>query len=85
MPQIRLNLLTLGLYLSRKYEASAEAAKRAVRSHPEYPLPYHRGLVDEGSLEVYYIGEQEGLLLIELPHQAMSRRWRVWVPKSAVA
>ena len=40
MPQIRLNLLTLGLYFSRKYEASAEAAKRAVRSHPEYPLPY---------------------------------------------
>src|SRR5215813_9284166 len=30
----------LGLYFSRKYEASAEAAKRAVRSHPEYPLPY---------------------------------------------
>ena len=45
----------------------------------------HRGLVDEGGLEVYYIGEQENLLLIELPHQAMSGRWRVWVPKSAVA
>jgi adenylate cyclase len=40
MPQARLNLLALGLYFSRKYEASAEAAKRAVRSHPEYPLPY---------------------------------------------
>jgi adenylate cyclase len=40
MQQIRLNLLTLGLYFSRKYEASAEVAKRAVRLNPEYPLPY---------------------------------------------
>jgi adenylate cyclase len=40
MPQVRLNLLTLGLYFSRKYEASAEVAKRAVRLNPEYPSPY---------------------------------------------
>ena len=36
----RLNLLTMGLYFSRQYEAAAEAAKRAVRANPEYPLPY---------------------------------------------
>jgi len=36
----RLNLLTMGLYFSGKYEAAAEAAKRAVRSNPEYLLPY---------------------------------------------
>jgi len=40
MPQVRLNLLTLGLYFSRKYEASAEVAKRALRLNPEYPLTY---------------------------------------------
>ena len=40
MPQVRLNLLTLGLYFSRKYEASAEVAKRALRLNPEYPSPY---------------------------------------------
>jgi len=40
MQQIRLNLLTLGLYFSRKYEASAEVAKRAVHLNPEYPLTY---------------------------------------------
>ena len=39
----RLNLLTMGLYFSGKYEAAAEAATQAVRSHPEYPLP-HRWL-----------------------------------------
>jgi adenylate cyclase len=36
----RLNNLALGLYFSGEYEAAVEAAKRAVRSYPEYPLPY---------------------------------------------
>ena len=44
----------------------------------------HRGYLDERSLEVTYIGEQDGLLLVELPRQSMSGRWRVWVSKSAV-
>jgi len=37
---VRLNELTLGLYLSGEYEGAVEAAKRAIRSNPEYPLPY---------------------------------------------
>jgi len=36
----RLNNLALGYYFYREYEAAAEAARRAVRSNPEYPLPY---------------------------------------------
>jgi adenylate cyclase len=36
----RLNLLALGLYLSGEYKAAVEAAKRAVRSNPHYPLAY---------------------------------------------
>jgi adenylate cyclase len=36
----RLNLLALGLYFCRKYEAAIEAAKRAIRSNPDYPPPY---------------------------------------------
>jgi adenylate cyclase len=36
----RLNLLTMGLYFSHEYEAAAEAAKRTIRSNPDYPLPY---------------------------------------------
>lgn len=35
-----MNNLALGLYFSGEYEAAVEAAKRAVRSYPEYPLPY---------------------------------------------
>jgi len=37
---IRFNNLAVGLYLSGEYGAAAEAARRAVRSNPEYPLPY---------------------------------------------
>jgi adenylate cyclase len=36
----RLNQLALGLYFSREYEAAVEAAKRTIRSYPDYPLPY---------------------------------------------
>ena len=36
----RLNYVAIGLYFSREYEAAVEAAKRAIRSYPEFPLPY---------------------------------------------
>jgi len=36
----RLNLLALGLYFSGDYKAAIAAAKRALRTNPEYPLPY---------------------------------------------
>ncbi len=36
----RLNQIALGLYLSREYEAAVEAAKRAIRSYPDYPNTY---------------------------------------------
>jgi hypothetical protein len=52
-----------------------------------HPSPTSCGLsqVDERSLEAAYIGERAGLLLVELPRESLSGRWRVWVPKSAVA
>jgi adenylate cyclase len=37
---VRLNQITLGLYFSREYEAAVEAAKRTIRSYPEYPNTY---------------------------------------------
>ena len=45
----------------------------------------HQGEIDERGIEVDYIGETEGLLLIELPRRTLSGRWRVWVPISTVA
>ena len=46
----------------------------------------HRGYVDhQGSLEVYYIGERDNLLFVELPGPTRSGRSRVWVPKWVVA
>ena len=34
---LRLNQIALGLYFSRDYKAAVEAAKRAIRSYPDYP------------------------------------------------
>ena len=46
----------------------------------------HRGYVDhQGSLEVYYIGERDNLLFVELPGPTRSGRSRVWVQKWVVA
>jgi adenylate cyclase len=36
----RLNQLAMGLYFAREYAAAVEVAKRAVRSYPDFPLPY---------------------------------------------
>jgi adenylate cyclase len=35
-----LNQMALGLYFSREYEAAVEAAKRAIRSYPDFPNTY---------------------------------------------
>jgi adenylate cyclase len=35
-----LNQLAVGLYRSRDYEAALNAAKEAIRSYPDFPLPY---------------------------------------------
>ena len=32
--------VTIGFYFCREYEAAVEAAKRAIRSYPEFPLVY---------------------------------------------
>jgi adenylate cyclase len=40
---LRLNHVALGLYLSREYEGAIEAAKRGIRSNPDFP-PIYRWL-----------------------------------------
>jgi adenylate cyclase len=37
---LRLNHLAVGLYLSREYEAAIEAARRGIRSNPDFPSTY---------------------------------------------
>src|SRR5262249_38987263 len=37
---MRLNQMAVGLYFSRDYAATVEAAKRAIRSYPDFPPPY---------------------------------------------
>jgi predicted methyltransferase MtxX (methanogen marker protein 4) len=52
----------------------------------EEQLVVHSSQVDERGVEVGFIRERDdNTLLVELPRETMSGRWRVWVPKSAVA
>ncbi len=37
------------------------------------------------SVEAGFIGEKDNQVLVELPRETLSGRWRVWIPKSAVA
>jgi adenylate cyclase len=32
--------MALGFYFSREYAAAVDAAKQAIRSYPDFPLPY---------------------------------------------
>ena len=45
----------------------------------------HISQASEDSVEAGYIGEKEGRVLVELPRETLSGRWRVWVPKTEVA
>ena len=45
----------------------------------------HETQVSEAGVEAGYIGERSGQVLVELPRETLSGRWRVWVPKEALA
>ena len=39
----------------------------------------------EDSVEAGFIGERDDQILVEFPCGTLSARWRVWVPREAVA
>ena len=45
----------------------------------------HASQVDANGVEVGFIGQKGDDFLVELPRETLRGRWRVWVPKSAVA
>lgn len=45
----------------------------------------HSSQATSDSVEAGFIGEQDDRVLVELPRESVSGRWRVWVPKAAVA
>lgn len=40
--------------------------------------------ISEGKLLASEIGRQEGKVLVELPRESASGRWRIWVSESAI-
>jgi hypothetical protein len=45
----------------------------------------HSSQASADSVEAGYIGTEGDRVLIELPRETVSGRWRVWVPKAALA
>lgn len=45
----------------------------------------HVSQVDDGSVEVGFIEQTGNEVFVELPRETLRGRWRLWVPKSAVA
>jgi hypothetical protein len=45
----------------------------------------HTSQATADSVEAGFIGEKDDQVLVELPRETLSGRWRVWVPKTAIA
>ncbi len=45
----------------------------------------HVSQVDDSGVEVGFIEQRGDEVLVELPRETLRGRWRLWVPKSAVA
>jgi len=42
------------------------------------------GNIKDGKLMVFEIGRREGRVLVELPRESASGRWRIWVNQSSI-
>jgi hypothetical protein len=45
----------------------------------------HASQVDDDGVEAGFIGRQGDEVLVELPRETVSGKWRVWVPKDEVS
>jgi len=45
----------------------------------------HMSQATADGVEAGFIGEEGDRVLVELPRETVSGRWRVWIPKTAVA
>jgi len=43
----------------------------------------HASQVTDDGVEAGFIGEEGDSVLVELPRETVSGRWRVWIPKDA--
>jgi hypothetical protein len=43
----------------------------------------HKSQVTAEGVEAGFIGEEGDRMLVELPRETVSGRWRVWIPKTA--
>jgi adenylate cyclase len=78
---LRLNHLALGLYISREYEAATEAARRGIRSNPDFPSTYRwlaAALGQLGRLEAAKAALEKAIAVAPASFDAFVRRCVPW-------
>ena len=79
---VRLNQIALGLYLSREYEATVEAAKRAIRLYPEFPNTYRwlaAALGQLGRFEAAKVALEKAIAIAPPAFDMYLRRRPPWI------
>jgi adenylate cyclase len=80
-PVLRLNHVAIGLYLSREYEAATEAARRGIRSNPDFPSTYRwlaAALGQLGRLEEAKAALEKAIAVAPASFDAFVRRRVPW-------
>jgi adenylate cyclase len=78
---LRLNHLAMGLYLSREYAATIEAARRGIRSNPDFPSTYRwvaAALGQLGRLEEARLALEKAIVVAPASFDAFVRRRVPW-------
>jgi adenylate cyclase len=78
---LRLNHLAVGLYLAHRYEAAIEAARRGIRSNPDFPSTYRwvaAALGQLGRLEDAKAALEEAIAVAPVSFDAFVRRRVPW-------
>jgi adenylate cyclase len=78
---LRLNHLAMGLYLSREYAATIEAARRGIRSNPDFPSTYRwvaAALGQLGRLEEAKLALEKAIAVAPASFDAFVRRRVPW-------
>jgi adenylate cyclase len=77
-----LNQIALGLYFSREYAAAVDAAKRAIRSYPEYPNTYRwlaAALGQLGRIEEAKVALEKAIAIAPPAFNMYLRRRPPWI------
>lgn len=62
----------------------SETVVRIPTTTGEEEVVVHTSQATADSVEAGFIGQEGDRILVELPRETVSGRWRVWIPRTAV-